>query len=195
MIMLANPVVRVEDYINLVRSIARGYADPHEDIDDSEVFGDGMFGLAKAVEKFSCNLGAFSTYASLKIRCAIIDGLRRRKREGWQNAESLDEEVEVEVEPEDTELACGIDRVFHLLDGIRASHVPLVDGVDIFIYYHTVCPSWRKVGEKFGIPKSTAQFKARAAEQKIRLVFRVDTVDGDVRDGTIVKRAACGCTS
>jgi RNA polymerase sigma factor for flagellar operon FliA len=68
----------VVHYLPLVRAIARrakAMLPPEADLDD--LVGDGTFGLIDAVRRYDPTTGhAFSTYATLRIRGAILDGLR-----------------------------------------------------------------------------------------------------------------------
>ncbi len=69
---------QVEGYLPLVKRIAGRLAislPAHVDEDDLE--GYGVFGLLDALERFDASRGVkFETYATLRIRGAIIDGLR-----------------------------------------------------------------------------------------------------------------------
>jgi len=68
----------VEAYLPLVKQIAGRLAislPPHIDVDD--LIGYGVFGLLEAFERFDPSKGVkFETYAALRIRGAMIDGLR-----------------------------------------------------------------------------------------------------------------------
>jgi RNA polymerase sigma factor for flagellar operon FliA len=67
----------VEHYLPLVRLVAGRLSMglPKVDVDDLESFG--LFGLLEAVERFDPARGVkFETYASTRVRGAIIDGLR-----------------------------------------------------------------------------------------------------------------------
>ncbi|MDA8229139.1 MAG: FliA/WhiG family RNA polymerase sigma factor [Desulfitobacterium hafniense] len=68
----------VEKFLPLVKRIAGRLAmslPPH--IDEDDLLGYGVFGLLDALERFDPGRGVkFETYASLRIRGAIIDGLR-----------------------------------------------------------------------------------------------------------------------
>lgn len=69
---------QVERYLPLVKRIAGRLAislPPHVDGDD--LIGYGVFGLLDALERFDTGRGVkFETYATLRIRGAMIDGLR-----------------------------------------------------------------------------------------------------------------------
>lgn len=68
----------LEKYLPLVKRIAGRLAvslPPH--IDEEDLIGYGVFGLLDALQKFEPSRGVkFETYATLRIRGAIIDGLR-----------------------------------------------------------------------------------------------------------------------
>lgn len=68
----------IEHYLPLVKRIAGRLAislPPH--VDENDLAGYGVFGLLDALERFDPARGVkFETYASLRIRGAIIDGLR-----------------------------------------------------------------------------------------------------------------------
>lgn len=123
-------------YLGLVRIIAGKMAmtsPPHVDRDD--LIGWGVLGLLDAVDKFdpARNI-AFETYASTRIRGAIIDqirsldwaprSLRRKARELEQASEALQKKLG--RKPDDAELAkeLGIDEsgVFELKADIHGSH-------------------------------------------------------------------------
>lgn len=71
-------VAKTEDYLPLVKRIASRMAmflPPH--IEEDDLVGHGVFGLLDALERFDPSRGVkFETYASLRIRGSIIDGLR-----------------------------------------------------------------------------------------------------------------------
>ncbi len=66
-------------YTSLVKHVAGRIAvflPPHIELDD--LLGDGIIGLLEAARKFQPGRGVkFKTYAALRIRGAILDGLRR----------------------------------------------------------------------------------------------------------------------
>ncbi|MDI6812873.1 MAG: FliA/WhiG family RNA polymerase sigma factor [Desulfitobacteriaceae bacterium] len=68
----------IETYLPLVKRVAGRLSialPPH--VDEDDLVGYGVFGLMDAVEKFDPARGVkFETYASLRIRGAILDGLR-----------------------------------------------------------------------------------------------------------------------
>lgn len=69
---------QIEQYLPLVRYLAGRLAmslPPH--VDEDDLIGYGVFGLLDAVARFDVTRGVkFETYATLRIRGAIIDGLR-----------------------------------------------------------------------------------------------------------------------
>lgn len=68
----------IERYLPLVKRIAGRLAMSLPTyVDEDDLVGHGMFGLLEAMERFDPSRGVkFETYASLRIRGAIIDGLR-----------------------------------------------------------------------------------------------------------------------
>lgn len=68
----------IEQYLPLVKRIAGRLAmslPPH--VDEDDIIGYGVFGLLDALERFEVARGwKFETYASIRIRGAMIDGLR-----------------------------------------------------------------------------------------------------------------------
>ncbi len=68
----------IEQYLPLVKRIAGRLAmslPPH--VDEDDIIGYGVFGLLDAIERFEAARGwKFETYASIRIRGAMIDGLR-----------------------------------------------------------------------------------------------------------------------
>lgn len=71
-------VEHIERYLPLVKRIAGRLAislPPH--VDEDDIIGYGVFGLLDALERFEAARGVkFETYASIRIRGAMIDGLR-----------------------------------------------------------------------------------------------------------------------
>ncbi|EGW36760.1 FliA/WhiG family RNA polymerase sigma factor [Desulfosporosinus sp. OT] len=69
---------QIERYLPMVKRIAGRLAmslPPH--IDEDDLIGYGVFGLLDALERFEAARGVkFETYASIRIRGAMIDGLR-----------------------------------------------------------------------------------------------------------------------
>ncbi|MDR3271362.1 MAG: FliA/WhiG family RNA polymerase sigma factor [Peptococcaceae bacterium] len=69
---------QIEKYLTLVRRIAgrMALALPSH-VDEDDLIGYGVFGLLDAMERFDSGRGVkFETYATVRIRGAIIDGLR-----------------------------------------------------------------------------------------------------------------------
>ena len=68
----------IQQYLPLVKRIAGRLAmslPPH--VDEDDIIGYGVFGLLDALERFEAARGnKFETYASIRIRGAMIDGLR-----------------------------------------------------------------------------------------------------------------------
>jgi RNA polymerase sigma factor for flagellar operon FliA len=127
-----DPAVRevlVEHYLPLVRLVAGRLALglPNQvELDDLESFG--LFGLLEAIERFDPNRGVkFETYATTRVRGAIIDGLRA---ETWapalrQKARQLEEvesrlESQLGREPSEEELAEGLGLTVHELHRRRS---------------------------------------------------------------------------
>ncbi|MDR3587779.1 MAG: FliA/WhiG family RNA polymerase sigma factor [Desulfosporosinus sp.] len=69
---------QIEQYLPLVKRIAGRLAmslPPH--VDEDDILGYGVFGLLDALARFEAARGyKFETYASIRIRGAMIDGLR-----------------------------------------------------------------------------------------------------------------------
>lgn len=71
-------VVQIEQFLPLVKRLAGRLAmSLPSHVDEGDLIGYGVFGLLDAIERFDASKGAkFETYASLRIRGAMIDGLR-----------------------------------------------------------------------------------------------------------------------
>lgn len=71
-------VEHIEQYLPLVKRIAGRLAvslPPH--VDEDDIIGYGVFGLLDALDRFDAARGLkFETYASIRIRGSMIDGLR-----------------------------------------------------------------------------------------------------------------------
>lgn len=69
---------QVEKYLPLVKRIAGRLAiSLPQHVDEEDLMGYGVFGLLDAIERFDYARGVkFETYATLRIRGAMIDGLR-----------------------------------------------------------------------------------------------------------------------
>lgn len=69
---------QIEKYLPLVKRIANRLAiSLPSHVDEDDLLGYGVFGLLDALQRFDASRGVkFETYASLRIRGAIIDGLR-----------------------------------------------------------------------------------------------------------------------
>ena len=71
-------VEQIEKYLPLVKRISgRLLISLPQHVDEDDLIGYGVFGLLDALERFDPVRGVkFETYATLRIRGAIIDGLR-----------------------------------------------------------------------------------------------------------------------
>lgn len=103
------------EYASLVKIVAGrlsmylGYAVEYEDL-----VSYGIFGLIDAIDKFDCNKGIkFETYASLRIRGAILDQIRKmdwiprslRQKQKKMDSAMLKLETELGRPPTDEEIA------------------------------------------------------------------------------------------
>ncbi len=128
-------------YLGLVRLVAGKMAmnsPPHVDKDD--LIGWGVFGLLDAIDKFDPgHKASFETYASMRIRGAIIDqirsldwaprSLRRKARELGRASDKL--KGELGRKPSDKELADEMeideDQLFELTTEIHGAYVLSLD--------------------------------------------------------------------
>jgi RNA polymerase sigma factor FliA len=71
-------VEQIEKYLPLVKRIAGRLAiSLPQHVDEDDLIGYGVFGLLDALERFDLGRGVkFETYATLRIRGAMVDGLR-----------------------------------------------------------------------------------------------------------------------
>lgn len=75
-----NSDINVEDYVNLVRSIASRYSSYGSAYED--LFQEGMIGLLEAKERFDENRGtSFAAYASFWVKKRIINTLERERKQ------------------------------------------------------------------------------------------------------------------
>jgi len=90
----------IERYSDLAIGIARCMRVPHASLADSDdIASAAMIGLIGAVDRFDPRRGVpFEAYASLRIRGAVVDELRR-----------VDERGRADRRPEGTELAVSLD--------------------------------------------------------------------------------------
>ncbi|HHY16080.1 MAG TPA: FliA/WhiG family RNA polymerase sigma factor [Firmicutes bacterium] len=123
----------VEQYIPLVKYVAGRLAiNLPSSVDVGDLEGFGFFGLLDAMEKFDHTRNIkFETYASLRIRGAIIDGLRsmdwvpRSTRSKARELENAVYELTNQLgrNPSDGEIAAALDlpreRYYDLLDEVR----------------------------------------------------------------------------
>ncbi len=125
------------EYSHLVKYIAgrlRVYFGANVEYDDLVSYG--IFGLIDAIDKFDINKGVkFETYASLRIRGAIIDSIRkmdwvpRSLRQKSKELEKLYSELERELgyPPSDREVAeklgMSLDEFYKLLNEVNLSSV------------------------------------------------------------------------
>jgi RNA polymerase sigma factor for flagellar operon FliA len=108
-----------EFYLPVVTQVARSVKSGlPRSVELSDLEADGFFGLVDAIEKFDSSYGVkFKTYASQRIRGAIIDQLRaidwvpRSVRSASRQADRISEvlEIELEREPSEEEVAGRLD--------------------------------------------------------------------------------------
>ncbi|HHY10001.1 MAG TPA: FliA/WhiG family RNA polymerase sigma factor [Firmicutes bacterium] len=131
----------IDEYIPLVKYIAGRLAinlPGSVDQDDLESFG--FFGLLDALEKFDPSRGIkFQTYASTRIRGAVIDGLRATDwvpRSTRSKARLLERKIQeltnsLGRSPSDEEVAAALDltkpRYFQMLDEIKSATLLSLD--------------------------------------------------------------------
>lgn len=116
---------QIESYLPLVKRIAGRLAiSLPAHVDEDDLVGYGVFGLLDALDRFDVGRGVkFETYATLRIRGAIIDGLRamdwvphsarqrvKKVQEAFQNVEArvgrpaLEEEVAAALDMDENDL-------------------------------------------------------------------------------------------
>src|SRR5690554_6909425 len=125
----------LEEYIPLVKYVAGRLALslPHN-VETGDLESFGFFGLLDAMEKYDQLRNIkFETYASTRIRGAIIDGLRSMDwvpRSTRSKARSLETQIyrltnELGRNPEDSEIAAALDvspeRYYELLNEVRGT--------------------------------------------------------------------------
>ncbi len=131
----------ISHYLNLVAYIAGRMAmnsPPHVERDD--LIGWGVLGLLDAIEKFDLKQNvSFETYASTRIRGAIIDqirsldwaprSLRHKARQMEQASAALKEKLD--REPTEAELAAEMnlseDELFELLTDVHGAYILSLD--------------------------------------------------------------------
>lgn len=131
----------VEEYICLVKYVAGRLAiNLPNSVDVGDLEGFGFFGLLDAIEKFDHTRSIrFETYASTRIRGAIIDGLRsmdwvpRSTRAKARELESAVYELTNKLarNPKDSEIAAALElpleRYYELLDEVRGVNLFSLD--------------------------------------------------------------------
>jgi len=142
-----DPAVReklILHYAYLVKYVA-GRLSVHigQHVDYNDMISDGIFGLIDAVEKFDFGKGAkFETYASLRIRGAILDSLRKldwvprtlRQKNKQMETAYADLESEFGREPTDEELAEKLDLpLSEVRDMIRKSSIVSLVSLDEYL--------------------------------------------------------------
>jgi RNA polymerase sigma factor for flagellar operon FliA len=123
------------DYLPLVASIARTMTRSlHSAVELNELINDGVVGLMDAVRRYDADRGvAFATYASHRIRGAMLDGLRRRdplprslrraQRARWPPGARA-AEPRPGVSPNRRARDVGLEPAVHLVDLAQALAVP-----------------------------------------------------------------------
>lgn len=131
----------VEEYIPLVKYVAGRLAiNLPNSVDVGDLEGFGFFGLLDAIEKFDHTRNIkFETYASMRIRGAIIDGLRSMDwvpRSTRSKARELEDTVyeltnRLGRNPSDSEIAVALhlplERFYDLLDEVRGVNLFSLD--------------------------------------------------------------------
>lgn len=131
----------ISHYLSLVAFIAGRMAmNSPPQVEKDDLIGWGVLGLLDAIEKFDLKQDAsFETYASVRIRGAIIDqirsldwaprSLRRKARQMEQASAKLKEELE--REPTETELAAEMNvsenELFELLTEVHGAYILSLD--------------------------------------------------------------------
>lgn len=131
----------VEEYIPLVKYVAGRLAiNLPNSVDVGDLEGFGFFGLLDAIEKFDYTRNIkFETYASTRIRGAILDGLRSMDwvpRSTRAKARELEDTIyhltnKLGRNPADAEIAAALDvpmeRYYELLDEVRGVNLFSLD--------------------------------------------------------------------
>ena len=118
-------------HLHLVKSVAdRIYSGLPNSVDYEELMQNGRFGLMDAVRNWKPALSAFKTYANLKIKSKILDGLRqadwlsrdmRRHVRTVHNA-AIELETELNRTPTDKEVADKLDITVQEVTTARVHH-------------------------------------------------------------------------
>lgn len=111
---MSTPEELVESCVTLVHHLARQYASQNSKISLEDLIGEGYIGLVQAAQKFDQRRGVkFSTFATTRIRGAMMDSMRRSRPLSRPMAEkiakvsSLSDNMTAEAgrEPTQTEIA------------------------------------------------------------------------------------------
>ncbi|WP_054738661.1 FliA/WhiG family RNA polymerase sigma factor [Cellulosilyticum ruminicola] len=133
--------VIIENYVYLVKLVAGRlgiYLNQYVDLDD--LVGYGILGLIDAIDKFDLNKNVkFETYASLRIRGAILDAIRKldwvprtlRKKQKELDKVYVELETKLGRRPEDVEVASflgiSLDEYNELLKDVNISALVSID--------------------------------------------------------------------
>lgn len=166
------PSEEIERHLGLVRLVLLDIG--HRELEDTDFFQDGCVGLWKAIQTYTPDRGAFSTWACKIIRNAIYRGHRDRVRqqrivcEGGKEDELLQRE-EAPPLPQ------------HLLDQFLASQPDdsEVDKEDrrLLIAHYLDEKSAAQLGRELGISREYARQRINRALKRIQIRFQ-DVIEG-----------------
>ena len=167
----------IERYVPLARTCARRVRIESAVLDSDDLFSAALLGLIDAVDRFEPDRGVpFEAYASLRIRGAIVDELRRGdergrgvRREAMPKAISLDLLVEDEWQAFLGKADDAIDEAFERED-LRGRLRGALDGLptrqrEVLARYYGDALTLREAGMRMGITEARAcQLHGRAIQ-------------------------------
>lgn len=167
-------ILRAEDHLKLLRSVAAPFAPKGIPVDDTEEFADGVMGLLKAVEGFDPTKHLqFSTYATACIHRAIVQGWRarnRKKRTGVMCSLEDHDVIQPEPQIEETKISDAIKLFF---DPHPDDSETDIRNKKVLFEHHILQKTFAEIGDELGITRQRANQLGDAAIKLLKERFNL----------------------
>ena len=162
--MKANQNIVVENYLALAKSIALKFI-KNQDLRDSDIYGCACLALVDASKNYDPSKGAFTTWATRKIKHSIISYLRKNKK--YKNTENLGELTE-EIRDNSKNHANTVGVLAILLNEDQEDSDNYCQNKKILLDHFIQNKSWAQIGRDLNLSRERARQKGQEAIKLIQ---------------------------
>jgi len=148
----------VENYLGLAKSISLKFI-KNQNLLDSDVYGCACLALVEASKTYDPSKGAFTTWATRKIKHSIISFLRKNKK--YKNVENLGESTD--LVPDVSKRSVPVDIISKLLEENKSESKSCSQNKKILLQHFIQNKSWAEIGRDLNLSRERVRQKGQEA--------------------------------